>query len=151
VTEVRWLRHSDKIRLHKSISVPDANGCMRWISHFNNCGYGRFCLAYRQFLAHRFVYRVWVSEIPKGLTLDHLCGHPWCVAPDHLEPVTQRTNILRGIGRAAINAAKTHCKNGHEFNEANTRILRNGGRGCRQCIRAYQRQYQLARRKRGLK
>lgn len=147
MTELRWLKHKDKIRFHKSVSLPDANGCMRWISHFNNCGYGRFCYAYRQILAHRFAYRVWVSEIPEGLTLDHLCGHPWCVAPDHLEPATQRTNILRRTAPSAINATKTHCIRGHEFNEANTRILPNGGRQCRQCMSAYLRQYRLAHRK----
>lgn len=148
MTEFRWLNHADKIRFHKSISLPDANGCMRWISHFNNCGYGRFCYVYRQILAHRFAYQVWVSEIPEGLTLDHLCGHPWCVAPDHLEPATQRTNILRGTAPSAINAAKTHCIRGHEFDDTNTRITTNGRRQCRQCIRAYRRQHRLAKRKR---
>lgn len=147
MTEARWLNHSDKVRFHKSIGLPDANGCMRWISHFNNCGYGRFCIAYRQILAHRFAYQVWVAAIPEGLTLDHLCGHPWRVAPDHLEPTTHRTNILRGSGRAAINAAKTHCMRGHAFDEANTRTTTSGGRQCVQCRRAYMRQYRLAKRK----
>jgi len=30
---------------------------------------------------------------------------------------------------------RTHCKNGHEFTEENTSILRNGERRCRQCSR----------------
>jgi hypothetical protein len=122
---------------------------MRWTSHFNNCGYGRFCYVYRQILAHRFAYQVWISEIPQGLTLDHLCGNTWCVAPDHLEPATQRTNILRGTAPAAINAAKTHCIRGHEFDDRNTKIMTNGGRQCRQCARARRRQYRLAQRKEG--
>jgi hypothetical protein len=29
-------------------------------------------------------------------------------------------NVLRGVGAAAKNARKTHCKRGHPFDEANT-------------------------------
>lgn len=35
---------------------------------------------------------------------------------------------------------KTHCKNGHEFTEENTRILANGSRVCRACKREWARE-----------
>jgi hypothetical protein len=43
--------------------------------------------------------------------------------------------------RAAITAklAKTHCKHGHEWTHENTRINKNGRRGCRACGREHQR------------
>jgi hypothetical protein len=45
---------------------------------------------------------------------------------------------LRGNSRTAINAAKTHCKYGHPFDEANTRVYHRDGRPrrvCRACRR----------------
>jgi hypothetical protein len=56
-----------------------------------------------------------------------------CVRPDHLEPVTQRENVLRGVGTAATHAKQTHCEHGHEFTPEHTIIRRNGSRECRPC------------------
>jgi hypothetical protein len=39
-------------------------------------------------------------------------------------------------GRAAENAAKTHCDNEHEFTPENTFYDKKGRRGCRECRRA---------------
>ena len=65
--------------------------------------------------AHRWAYQNLVGEIPDGLVLDHLCRNPSCVNPDHLDVVSQRENIVRGIGPSAINAMKMTCVNGHPF------------------------------------
>lgn len=51
--------------------------------------------------AHRVAWELLVGPIPDGLTLDHRCLTPRCINPDHLEPVTQRENILRGHGACA--------------------------------------------------
>jgi hypothetical protein len=89
-----------------------------------------------------FMYRVcrlliteWFGRVlPKGWEPDHLCGNPSCWEPAHLEPVTQRENTLRSNNSAAQNARKTHCVNGHPFDEANTYRAR-GRRYCRACRR----------------
>ena len=53
---------------------------------------------------------------------------------------------MRGIGLAANNARKTHCKNGHPFDEHNAHIYRNRARICRACRAAYSnRQYHAKR------
>ncbi len=72
-----------------------------------------------------------VGPIPSGMVLDHQCETPSCVNPDHLRPKTQKANILRGKGWGAVNARKTHCKEGH--------ILTAGkvGRKCRVCKKDY--------------
>ena len=59
-------------------------------------GYGQFSYAGQSQLAHRLAYTELVGPIPGGMTLDHLCRTRACVNPLHLEPVTNRENILRG-------------------------------------------------------
>jgi hypothetical protein len=102
--------------------------CWIWTASRDPAGYGRFEGAY----PHRFAYQLLVGPIPAGLDLDHACRVRHCVNPSHLEPVTHRVNVLRGISPMAINARKVICKRGHPFDETNTR--RNGTRrACRKC------------------
>jgi hypothetical protein len=54
------------------------------------------------------------------------------VRPSHLEVVTHEENVRRGKGGAHW-AAKTHCPQGHPYDEANTRIDAKGARVCRTC------------------
>jgi len=60
-------------------------------------GYGQIQIGQRKVLVHRYLYETSVEVIPEGLVLDHLCRVTRCVRPDHLEPVTQRENLLRGL------------------------------------------------------
>jgi len=83
-------------------------------------GYGLASFKRTTRMAHRAVFTEVKGDIPKGMTLDHLCRNKICVNPEHLEIVTQRENILRGNGKASINAKKTHCARGHEFTSDNT-------------------------------
>lgn len=82
---------------------------------------------------HRVAYEAAKGPIPEGLHIDHLCRNRACCNPDHLEAVTKRVNTLRGVGPTARNAAKTHCKWGHEFTPDNTIWRSYGGRECRAC------------------
>jgi hypothetical protein len=115
------------------------DACWPWQGHVRLDGYGQISLGGRARLAHRFGYQRYVGFIPGGLDLDHLCRNRRCVNPEHLEPVTVRTNVMRGETLPAINAAKTHCKHGHEFTPENTAIYCERGfptRRCRICDRA---------------
>lgn len=89
--------------------------------------------------AHRVVYEELVGPIPDGLMLDHLCRVRHCVNPEHLEPVTNRENVLRGEGHSAKAARATHCLKGHPYAGENLRILSNGWRRCRACHRERER------------
>ena len=99
---------------------PD--GCWLWQGAITDRGYGCFRNREGKYRgAHRFSYEEHVGPIPDGLVLDHLCRVRNCVNPDHLEPVTAKTNSQRGLG-GRNNAVKTHCPAGHPYTPENTYI-----------------------------
>lgn len=85
---------------------------------------------HRSTSAHRRAYEVAVGAIPAGLVVDHLCRNRACCNPAHLEAVTQKVNVERSVRSGEW---KTHCKRGHEYNEANTYRFPSGRRTCRAC------------------
>jgi len=119
--------------------------CWEWMG-CTVTGYGIFHFNGRRILAHRFFYELFKGLIPKGLVIDHLCRNKKCVYINHLEAVTQKENILRGIGVASQNSKKTHCIHGHKFTLQNTYIYIKKGnkeRYCKtcNCIRTKQSQH----------
>lgn len=124
--------------------VEKTDDCWNWTGAKNSYGYGSIresSCSDRRVPAHRVAYEQLVGPIPAGLTIDHLCRNRACVNPQHLEPATHRTNILRGVSFSAVNARKTECIHGHPFDKANTRVERNGKRRCRVCRSQQGREY----------
>lgn len=124
----------------KARCIVTDDGCWVWQGAKNWDGYGHAKHEGRLWLVHRLVYTLVVGPIPEGHTLDHLCRVRACCNPEHVEPVTLRTNILRGDTFQARYAAQTHCKNGHEFTPENTYIEGSGSRRCRECKRRLNRE-----------
>lgn len=128
-------------RFFAHVAMGDA-GCWTWTAGKYPAGYGKFWLRSGTVLAHRWVYEFIVAEIPDGLALDHLCRNPSCVNPWHLEPVTDRVNVVeRGTGPTAVNARKTHCPQGHPYDFGNTYVSPKGKRNCRTCAAEANRRY----------
>lgn len=114
--------------------------CLVWGGGTSDKGYGVTSMGGRQHYVHRLVYEAVNGAMSKYLNgkrvvSDHLCRNHPCANPDHIEPVTDGTNVLRGVSFAAVNAAKTYCDHGHEFTPANTRYEADGSRVCQECKR----------------
>lgn len=126
---------------------PELGRCWLWTAYSLPSGYGTFnAWARRGLLAHRVSYEIFVGPIPDGFQVDHLCVNPRCVNPVHLEAVTGLENNRRSNSISARHARKSHCKNGHPFDEANTRVSKRGGRECRTCHRERAREARRMRR-----
>lgn len=93
--------------------------CWHWTGLRDKLGYGRIARDGKLHIPYRLMYELTVGPIPKGLVMDHLCRVPDCINPKHVEPVTQRTNLLRGVNTLARKQAEqTHCKKGHSLEGA---------------------------------
>lgn len=116
-------------RLLDRIEITD--GCWRWTGRLNDGGYGLGWYEGRDWRMHRLTYLLVYGPIPEGLHLDHLCRVRSCVRPDHLEPVTPRTNVLRGW-----TVQHATCPQGHARTPDNTYVRSDGTRYCAPCQRA---------------
>lgn len=119
-------------------TTPGPGGCWLW-TRSQRVGYGQAVVASTGQYAHRVAWVAWNGAIPRGMVLDHLCRVRLCCNPAHLEPVTNRVNLVRGVGFAGVNASKTHCTSGHPLSGDNLYIERYAygvKRHCRVCRRA---------------
>jgi hypothetical protein len=120
------------------VEVPFQPSCCWTLRGYHDPnGYAYFL----QKVAHRVSFELLIGDIPADMVIDHLCRNPSCINPDHMEVITNGLNVLRGYGSPARNKRKTHCQRGHEFTPENTIIRRSGYRKCRECHRAYLREY----------
>ena len=123
-------------RLYRSIDRsggPDT--CWPWMLSRDRGGYGRIAIGRRMTRAHVVMYRLTFGDPPpdKPRVL-HTCDNPPCCNPRHLWAGTitdnNRDTVLKG---RHVETKKTHCPQGHPYDEVNTYIRSSGRRLCKTC------------------
>lgn len=119
-----------------------SQGCWEWTAGTNDKGYGVFGtyklgkhkskLEY----SHRISYMISSDKaIPFGMVVDHMCGNPKCLNPDHLQLLRISENSAQGAARLVKNICETCSKPRH--------VSPSGRTVCRSCTNAYGKKYNL--------
>lgn len=119
-------RFCSKIEMHES-------GCWIWRGSTSKAGYGQFDGTG----AHRWSFQLAFGTLKKAQHLDHKCRVRNCVNPFHLERVTQRENIVRGLIVSAQSGVSETCKRGHNLTGSNLAIDQFNNRYCKACAELF--------------
>lgn len=140
-----FMAPATKISLEKRFwsKVHKSEHCWTWTGLIHHKGYGRLregSPSKKRVLAHRVSYEIQYGPIPSGMFIDHICRNRACVNPAHLRVVTHEINNTENVIGICWQKqlAKTHCPQGHPYNEKNTkRRLKQGSwrRECKICNR----------------
>ena len=124
-------------RVMAKIHITD-DGCWEFVGARTPAGYGKVKVDGKLVTTHRLMLAHHLGEpIPDGVEIDHRCRNKPCCNPAHLELVTHQENCRRGWG----GRLPDKCRNGHVYDEINTRMTPDGYRECRKCNRESTRRY----------
>lgn len=140
-----------KKRLNKNRLVQP-NGCWFYNGMITSEGYHKMNFNHRQWYLHRLVFFIFKpEEFTESAKILHKCNNRRCWNPDHLYNGTKADNardaINAGTHVSVLQAAKTHCPNGHEYTNENTyrQPSRPMVRRCKKCIRIKHQMESLSR------
>lgn len=123
--------------------------CWLWTASLDGRGYGQIGVDKKMLRAHRFAYTILKGKIPPSKKLDHLCRNRICVNPSHLEPKSNRDNILAegSLSNPRLNILKTHCPKQHPYSGKNLGVISTSKhRYCKTCNREKVLRYYYERR-----
>lgn len=123
-------------RLKRYVIADD--GCWRYAGSCTRDGYGQanYKLDGRQFSVYPHVlsYLVHSGPLIEGMEIDHAChdpevcvepcSHRRCLNPAHLVQMPGRENGRRSGSPSGINARRTHCPQGHAYDQTEARGIR---------------------------
>lgn len=121
-------------RFWDKVNILTPEECWEWQGSLRGDSYGQLYVNKKHRSAHRFSFFLANYYYPP--VVRHTCDNRICVNPHHLIGGTQSENMQDMVDRGRhFYAKKTHCPRGHEYNEANTYLRREGSRECRACRR----------------
>lgn len=118
-----------------------------------NSGYGQISINRWPKLVHCYIWEKENGPIPDDLMIDHQCRVRACCNTEHLRLVTRQVNNTENIEGAnwQLMTAKTHCPNGHPYDDENTYLNPAGSRECLRCRSDRKKAWRLAARQKGIR
>lgn len=131
----------EKLWLH---TITNETGCRLWQGAKTSKGYGQIIIDGEVYYTHRvsaFIYfGLDLSTRDKQVLHDNSCPNKNCWAPDHIRVGEHYDNVkdlmnTNKYGPPKHDWTKTHCPQGHEYTEENTKIRFGRYRECKICNR----------------
>jgi len=145
---------NNPVGLFNQVDYDAQTGCWNFTGSRNYKGYGHSRWNGKQMATHKLAAILWLGYKPEsGLHVLHRCDNPSCFNPKHLFLGTNQENQIDSVLKGRHwNTRKTHCAQGHPYDDVNTLYLTisNGKleRRCKICYSAAGKRYR-DRRKEG--
>jgi hypothetical protein len=124
-------------RFWEKVERRAADECWPWLGGINDRGRGYICVVGKMIPAARVAWELANGKpLPADLFACHTCDNGLCCNAAHIYPGTPRDNQQDCVGRGRHACQKrTHCAQGHPYDEANTIIAKRfpDGRVHRKC------------------
>lgn len=96
-TDSNYFKRTILDRIVRKIKEVNSIGCWKVDLYHNNGGYAKINVGKKSRRVHRVLFQILIEKVPLNMDLDHLCRNRWCQNPGHLEIVTRKENLNRGI------------------------------------------------------
>lgn len=110
-------------------AMPEPNsGCWLWTGAYHHTGYGTMSFCGVVDTAHRWSWRAFCGEIPRGKFILHKCDNRGCCNPQHLYVGGYAENARDTVNRGRSNTKRGEALPQAILTEADVRAIRGDSR-----------------------